>query len=797
MSHPHAETSELPTLPTPEAAPTGFEALGLDPRIRRALVDLGFENPTPIQQKAIAPLLAGRDVIGRARTGTGKTAAFGLPLLARLAPPEGGGTARTVTPRALVLAPTRELALQVSEAIQSFGKFLNLRVATLYGGASYGPQLRALRDGVHIVVGTPGRLIDHLERETLSLRDVEIVVLDEADEMLRMGFIEDVERLMGATPATRQVALFSATMPDAIRRVADAYLKEPVTVQDESGPTQVKAINQQWIYVPQRFKGEALLRLLRGEPRGTTLVFSRTKSGAAEAADALGRHGFQVEALHGDLSQAARERVLDLFRAKRLDVVVATDVAARGLDIDHITHVVNFDLPENAEVYTHRVGRTGRAGRTGTAITLVTPSQIRGWRFMTRALRTDVKESTLPTDADIAARQRDALAGDLSEVLGAPRVEVARTWAAAIMQARGWSEADLLAYAVTRLLDERGVILEADPSNEPETWGQPAAPRPPQEREQRPMRGPGDRGGYQGDRGGYQGDRGGYQGDRGGYQGDRGGSAGPMRGPGEAGPPPWPGRQGVPRDAAPQGRAPQAERPAPRGRMGDDVGASQSPRSATRERPFNEVFDDSWPPPAAAAPKRTQAPASFEGAPASAEGRPVRAPLPPRETGAARRQDDRGQDPRAEAPVKRAPARAAGEGLPERAPARTAEAHQALPEEAASAPGKRRKASDEVELSLPVGKQHGVTPADVFGAFSHEAGLTREEIGRIAVHDRVSVVRLPRPVADAVCGRYEALHLRGKKVVLIPPAPPGLGALPVKKGLRVVEEGLRAPKRKA
>jgi ATP-dependent RNA helicase DeaD len=694
--------SDSPATHAESAAPASFDTFGLDPRIARALSDLGFENATPIQQKAIAPLLAGADVIGRARTGTGKTAAFGLPLVQRLAPPEGGGRAPAAGVKALVLAPTRELALQVSEALQSFAKYLNLRVATLYGGASYAPQLRALKDGAAIVVGTPGRLIDHLERGTLDLSRVEMVVLDEADEMLRMGFIDDVEMLVGATPPERQVALFSATMPDAIRRVADSYLKKPVLVQDESGPTSVAAISQQWIYVPQRFKGEALLRLLRGEPRGTTLVFARTRAGAGEAADALGRHGFQVEALHGDMSQSARERVLELFRARRLDVVVATDVAARGIDIDHITHVINFDLPENGEVYTHRIGRTGRAGRTGTAITLVTPSQIYGWRAMMRSIRAQVEEIQLPTDLAIVRRQQAALKDDLARAGASSRAAVAETWADAILGAAGWSERQLAVYALTLLADERGAVLEADPSDEPETWGQPQVKK--KAPVERAPRGQGAREGYR------------------------------------EGPPPARAETRAPRrerDERPEPRHEAPERAAPR---------RESPEQGAPRRDMTRLTTQEAPAPASERPSRARSAPVSAATPTSSEA-----------------------PPRAEKPVR--PERPARDERPAPAP-RQAKAAAAPPTPAVAAPAKgRRKSADEVEVTFPAGKQQGVEPADIFGALTHEAGLTRDDIGRIAIHERVSVVRLPARVAAAVCDRYDALHVRGKKVPVIGPPP--------------------------
>ncbi|MCA9567546.1 MAG: DEAD/DEAH box helicase, partial [Myxococcales bacterium] len=338
-----------------------FSALGLDERLIEALDALGFTAPTPIQAAAVPAVISGSDVVGRARTGSGKTAAFGLGVLQRLLTSEGKGV------RALVLAPTRELALQVSEALDSFAAKVPFRTATVYGGAPYPPQIHALKTAT-VVVGTPGRLLDHLERGTLSLSDVQCVVLDEADEMLRMGFIDDVETLLAATPEGRQVVLFSATMPEAIQKIADKHQRDAVEIQVEDRDLMVGHIRQVFMRVPRRNRIDALVRVLRGTTRDATLVFARTRAECAEVADELARRGVPADALHGDLNQAARERVLARLRARRLDVVVATDVAARGLDVDHITHVVNLELPGDAETYVHRIGRTGRVGREGMAI---------------------------------------------------------------------------------------------------------------------------------------------------------------------------------------------------------------------------------------------------------------------------------------------------------------------------------------------------------------------------------------------------------------------------------------------
>ena len=433
-----------------------FASLKLSPRILQTIAALGFERPTPIQATAIPSLLEGRDLVGQARTGTGKTAAFGLPLIMRLSK----GKARGL-PRAIVLTPTRELALQVTEALRQFAEGGSLRFLTVYGGSAYGPQLRGLREGVDVVVGTPGRVIDLMERGDLKLGEVEMAVLDEADEMLEMGFIEAVETILAGTPeATRQVALFSATMPSAIRKVAERYLKDPINVKETSQT--VIAIEQRYVQVPPRFKREALLSILRSEDRGATLVFASTRASCAEAADALAVAGIPAEPLHGDLSQPARERVIELLRARRVEVVVATDIAARGIDIEHLTHIINLDLPKNVEVYTHRIGRTGRAGRSGKAITLVVPRE--SLRF-TEALRrrgVQIEEMFIASEHELATRQRETVIGDLKAlVVDAKRshaIDEAREWASALIEA-GTPQEDLVAGLLAMMSDDKNLRL--------------------------------------------------------------------------------------------------------------------------------------------------------------------------------------------------------------------------------------------------------------------------------------------------------------------------------------------------
>ena len=379
--------------PSPDSAPAtaGFTALGLNPAILRALADVGYESPSPIQAATIPPLMEGRDVLGQAQTGTGKTAAFALPILSRIELKPG-------KPQALVLAPTRELAIQVAEAFQRYATHMpGLQVLPIYGGQSYGPQLQALRRGVQVVVGTPGRVIDHLDKGTLDLSELKYLVLDEADEMLRMGFIDDVQKVLEATPPTRQVALFSATMPTVIRKIAQKHLKDPVEVTIKSSTTTAANIRQRYWWVSGLHKLDALTRILEAEPFDAMIIFARTKQATEELAEKLQARGLAAAAINGDIAQPQRERVIQQLKDGKLDILVATDVAARGLDVERITHVMNYDIPYDTESYVHRIGRTGRAGRSGEAILFVTPREKGMLRAIERATRQPIEEMKLPT----------------------------------------------------------------------------------------------------------------------------------------------------------------------------------------------------------------------------------------------------------------------------------------------------------------------------------------------------------------------------------------------------------------
>ncbi|WP_123629880.1 DEAD/DEAH box helicase [Salinisphaera orenii] len=406
---------------TPENDRTPFAAMGLSDAVMTALTDVGYETPSPIQEATIGPLLAGRDVLGQAQTGTGKTAAFALPILSTMRFGKDAGK----EPRALVLAPTRELAIQVAEAFQRYASHMpGFHVLPIYGGQGYGPQLAALKRGVDVVVGTPGRVIDHLKRGTLKLDSLEWLVLDEADEMLRMGFIDDVEWVFENTPPERQVALFSATMPGAIRRIAKTHLRDPQEVTIETRTTTADNIRQRyWIVGGGISKLEALTRLLEAEPFDAMLVFARTKKATDELAEKISARGYACASLNGDIVQAQRERTIAQLKNGQLDIIVATDVAARGLDVERISHVINFDIPHDTESYVHRIGRTGRAGRQGDAILFVTMREKRLFKNIERATRQAIEPMDVPSMADVNAQRVERFKQRITDTLEAGGLE--------------------------------------------------------------------------------------------------------------------------------------------------------------------------------------------------------------------------------------------------------------------------------------------------------------------------------------------------------------------------------------
>ncbi|MDA1196258.1 MAG: DEAD/DEAH box helicase, partial [Planctomycetota bacterium] len=420
-----------------------FASLGLSPELLAAVQELGYETPSAIQAGAIPPLLAGRDLIGQAQTGTGKTAAFALPLLQRL-------DMERQDVQAIVLTPTRELAMQVAAAVRAFGKRIGrfgVRVLPVYGGQPIHIQRKALQSTVHVVIGTPGRVSDHLRRGTLDLAGVHFFGLDEADEMLNMGFLEDVEWILDHAPAERQIALFSATMPAPIRRVAQKHLRDPADVRIEEQTRTVEATEQASLRVAPRGKDEALERLLGVEDHEAVLVFVGTQRAAAALAEHLQSRGFGADCIHGGMNQSQRDGVVSRLRARRIQVVVATDVAARGLDIDHISLVINHDLPRDPEVYVHRIGRTGRAGRSGRAITLWSPREQGMLRSIERFAGQPMTPMRLPGIEELLARQRGRLIAKLGE-LGAEDPDDFGTWTDEIAATLGFDHRTVAAAAL-------------------------------------------------------------------------------------------------------------------------------------------------------------------------------------------------------------------------------------------------------------------------------------------------------------------------------------------------------------
>jgi ATP-dependent RNA helicase DeaD len=396
-----------------------FTSLGLRPAVLETLASLGYEEPTPIQREAVPLLLEGRDVLGQAATGTGKTAAFALPMLERIfaGAPDSG---RTRAIRALILVPTRELAMQVSEAVHRYGMSYGARVLPVYGGQAIGMQLKALRAGVDVIVATPGRFVDHLRRGSIRLDAVRFVVLDEADEMLDMGFAEDLEAVLEALPEKRQTALFSATMAGRVASIAERHLREPVRIaidRQSASPGQLPRVRQVAYIVQRRHKAVALGRVLDMENPTSAIIFCRTRTEVDELTETLGGRGYSAEALHGGLSQEQRDRVMRRFREGTTELLIATDVAARGLDVESVSHVVNFDVPSAPDGYLHRIGRTGRAGREGVAITLAEPREHRLLRNFERLTRQKIQVETVPTIVDLRARRLEVLRGSLRESL--------------------------------------------------------------------------------------------------------------------------------------------------------------------------------------------------------------------------------------------------------------------------------------------------------------------------------------------------------------------------------------------
>jgi ATP-dependent RNA helicase DeaD len=441
----------------------GFAALGLSSKLVAAVNALGYEEPTPIQREAIPLLLKGRDLIGQAGTGTGKTAAFALPLIDRLA--ASSSSARR-SPRGMILVPTRELAMQVAEAVHKYSKRSSMTVVPLYGGAPMGQQIRALERGADVVVATPGRAIDHLGRQTLTLNALEVLVLDEADEMLDMGFAEDLETLLNATPPARQTALFAATFAPRITSIAERHLKNParVHIKAERPTGKLPRVRQVAFIVSRAQKAQALNRVLEFEDPASAIIFCRTRVEVDELSGTLASHGFAVQALHGGMEQRQRDRVMQLFRQEKAEILVATDVAARGLDIDHVSHVINYDIPTAPEVYVHRIGRTGRIGREGTAITLLDPREQRVLRLIEGLTKQRIEIASLPTADALRLKRLEVTRSALTDRIAAGDLQHPRALVESL--AHDFDLIDVAAAAVALLHERDEPAAEAPPPAE-------------------------------------------------------------------------------------------------------------------------------------------------------------------------------------------------------------------------------------------------------------------------------------------------------------------------------------------
>src|SRR4051794_14525503 len=446
--------------PATSSADLTFADLQIHPSVLQAVDDVGYESPSAIQAATIPAMMAGSDVVGLAQTGTGKTAAFAIPILSKIDP----GSRAT---QALVLAPTRELALQVAEAFGRYGAHLpEINVLPIYGGASYGPQLGGLKRGAQVVVGTPGRVIDHLEKGTLDVSHLDYLVLDEADEMLQMGFAEDVERILADTPEYKQVALFSATMPPAIRKITRKYLHDPVEVTVKAKTATAENISQRYIEVAGPRKMDALTRVLEVEPFEAMIVFVRTKQATEEVAERLKARGFSAAAINGDIPQPVRERTIAALKDGSIDILVATDVAARGLDVERISHVLNYDIPHDTESYVHRIGRTGRAGRRGDALLFVPPRESHLLKAVERATRQKLTETRLPTVEDVNAQRVVKFRDSITGALNAPGIELFRRLVEQYEHEHDVPMADIAAALAVQSRDGEEFLMSPEPPRE-------------------------------------------------------------------------------------------------------------------------------------------------------------------------------------------------------------------------------------------------------------------------------------------------------------------------------------------
>jgi ATP-dependent RNA helicase DeaD len=703
-----------PAMPEPkaestDARPQGFDAFGLVGPVREALRALGYEVPTPIQAECIPHILAGRDILGQAQTGTGKTAAFAVPLVNRI-------DLTLSDPQVLVLTPTRELALQVAEAFHSYGRLLDgFMVLPLYGGQSFGTQIRQLQRGAHVIVGTPGRVMDHMRQGYLNLEGIRTLVLDEADEMLNMGFAEDIDWIFDQAPEGRQVALFSATMPAAIRKVAQAHLIDPVEVKVASKTATVDTIEQRHCVVTGYHKIDVLTRVLEVEPFDAMLVFVRTKNATLEVAEKLTAHGFSAEALNGDMTQEARERTITRLKSGRLDILVATDVAARGLDVERISHVVNYDIPTDPEAYVHRVGRTGRAGREGRALLFVQPRERNLLSAIERTIRQRIPPMDPPSAAQVTEHRIDRLIALLRSTKAEEDLDFFYALVGRIEQEQEMSLLDIAATLTYLMQRERPLAMRDEPR---QAGGERERPVGERRYEDRPPR-----------------DR--NQGAR--PQGDRPQTERPYR-PRE--------RDGA-RDARPTG--------APRDRLYGDQRHDQRPAWTQQQQPGQYAHEDR--------PARDERPPFRSRDGEAGRGfRDQRQGPTHDQRPAWTQQQQPGQYAREDRPARddRPPFRP---DRPERSDFRPRDDRPRREE------GPRGPRPDSVPMEhfrIDVGRRDGVTPREIVGAIANEGGLDGRHIGRIDIQDDHCTLDLPAGMPREVKEHLRKVWVCGRPLNLAP-----------------------------
>jgi ATP-dependent RNA helicase DeaD len=742
---------KTPADPTPTTPLPGFETFGLRPELLQTLAQLGYEEPTPVQRAAIPPLLEGRDVVAQAATGTGKTAAFAIPLLQQLTP----GALGPFQISSLVLVPTRELAMQVAEAIFKYGKIMGASVLPVYGGQEMGPQLQRLKRGVDIVVATPGRALDHLRRKSLLLDKVARVVLDEADEMLDMGFAEDLETILSALPPERQTALFSATLPARIASIAERHLRQPVRLKlakEKPAAGEAPKVRQTVYLVPRGAKDDALGRILDLEAPVRTIVFCRTRNEVDALSETLQGHGLRAAALHGGMSQEQRDRVMRRFKSKEVELLVATDVAARGLDIDHLSHVVNYDLPTSPEVYVHRIGRTGRAGREGVAITLAEPREARLLTTIERTTGQKIGRANLPTDNDVRTRRLELTRAAVKSALEQGGLDDYRSLAASLMGE--FPTADVAAAALKLLHEASAPPPRAASAESTPSFGrEPRGARP--ERSGKTFGGRMDRTEKFGSR-----------------------SETPRSRPERAEALERPARTAP--VSAPE-EAPREERPARVERTEPRPPAERAEKFEARaqyltRKPENTERSETRPPRADRPPLRIDRPDNVrtDRSPSARDERSLRsdrsadrgAPFAPRGDRTDKRPDKRaGKSERPSdqlSPRFYRPDR--GEPLPPRADLRAL--RNGTPPSRSEPPAARKgkPTASSAQIFVGLGRRAGIRPADLVGALINEVGLERAQVGAVAIEEAHTLVEVPSSRAKDVVDALREMHIRGRKV---------------------------------